>query len=178
MRKVFFLIVSFSLLLLAKDVNSVAKILVVDKNAYDKIESVNILNGGLKKKIVVASSKVSQDDLKRYYPEYFLYEGNKCHLINKIELDDKIYSDIMPIEDADFIKKEIEKIKMIQALVDIGYKNNDVADLNKDSLKAFGIICDDSIMIRQKFYKESDNIGNLIIKKIDAKNNSVYLEVK
>jgi hypothetical protein len=181
MRKVLFLLISFSIVLFANDTKSVAKILVVDKAAFEKIESVNILNGGLQKRFVISSSRISQNDLKEFYPEYFLYKGLNCQLINKVEVINQEYKeshDASPIRSKAQVKREIEKIKMVQALVDIGYKNLNTLDLNRDSIKAFGILCNNQIIIREKAYKEKDFIGNLKIRRIDSKDNSIYLEVK
>jgi hypothetical protein len=181
MKKTLFFLIAFSIALVANETKSVAKILVVDKAAYEKIESVNILNGGLAKRFVVSSSRLSLKDMKKYYPEYFLYKGENCQLINKVEVINKEYDkahDSSPIASEALVKKEIEKLKMVQALVDIGYKNINTFDLNRDSIKAFGIMCKNKVMIRQKLYKEKQYIGNFKIRKIDSNDNSMYLEVK
>lgn len=181
MKKLFVLVTLFCSISFADDTKDVAKILVVDKSAYEKIDTVNILNGGLTKQYVVNSSRINEKNLKDYYPEYFLYTGKRCQLINKVEIINEEYDDTHDasiITDSASMKKEIEKLKMLQALVDIGYKNLDTYDLNRDSIKAFGILCDGKIIIRQKSYMEKDLIGNLKVRKIDTRDNSIYLEVK
>lgn len=181
MKKLFFLITILYCFSFADDKKSVAKILVVDKQSYEKIETVNILKGGIDKKFVINSSRLSTDNMKKFYPEYFLYSGQRCQLINKIEVINKEYKnthDVTAISNSATMKKEIEKLKLLQALVDIGYKNNNTYDLNRDSIKAFGILCDGKLMIRQKFYEQNNFIGKYKIRKINTTDNSLYLEVR
>ena len=155
-----------------------AKFLVVDKNTYDKIEVLNILNGGINKEYIVSSKRLSQDNLKKYYPEFFVFSGPVCNSINKIVFTKKEFNeDIKLLVKEEEIKTEVNKIKLLQMLNEANGVIN-ISKVNTNIIKSLGIICNNRVFLRGKFYGEDDLIGKLKIKSINSKNSSIYLEVK
>lgn len=155
-----------------------AKFLVVDADTYKKIELLNILNGGIKKEYRVSSKSVSDKDLKKYYPEFFLFNGPICNSVKKIvsnksQLNKK---NTTLISEKD-IKKEIKRIKLLQMLNETN-ESIVTSKINKNIIKSLALICNNQLFLRGKFYRTNDNIGDFIIKSINPDNSSIYLEVR
>lgn len=151
-----------------------AKYLVIENEIFDTIQTLKILDGGIKKDTIIKSTKISTDNMKKYYPEFFIYNAKECVMINDI-LDNKkmISTKISTINNSDEIKKEIKKIKLLQILVDNG--NNVISSHpSKEIIKSLGIICEDKVHFRGKTFKINDSIGKLKIKNIDSKNGILY----
>lgn len=168
-------LVSFSI---AKS-NEQAKFLVVDTMVYEKIETLNILNGGIKKEYVITSKRLSKDSLKKFYPEYFLYDGPTCYNINKIYLNTKDKNENFDyLKDTKDIKKEIKKIKLLQMLNETSYENVSLSKINDKIIKSIGVLCDDNLFLRGKVYNNNSKIGSYKVKSINMKNASISLEEK
>jgi hypothetical protein len=156
--------------------NKDAKFLVVDANAYEKIEVLKILNGGIKKEYVISSKSLSKDSLKRYYPEYFLFDGPICFNINNITIDKKSDKDITILKNEHKIKKEVKKIKLLQMLNESKFENVGLSQINDIIIKSVGVLCEDNLFLRGKVYSKNSKIGKYQIKSINVKNTSIHLE--
>lgn len=155
-----------------------AKFLVIDNKIFNKIETLNILNGGIKKDRIIKSTRLDNASMKRFYPEYFLYDGEECVTINDVIFKSSSKKDIkMPIRGEKNIKKEIRKIKLLQLLTDEG-NSFSTSKVSKEILKSAGVICNKNIYFRGKDYRQKDKIGSIRIKKIDVDNGLVYGENK
>lgn len=153
-----------------------AKLLVVDKNIYEKIENLNLLNDGLKKRYLISSIDINEKDLKRLYPEYFIYNGAKCNIINEVSITniDTLKSDIIKIKDK--TKKEIiKKIRLLQILADDNSNEKINSNDIQNKILNLGFICDDKLLIRNRKYNVGDVLGDKKINLIDNKKSIVYL---
>jgi hypothetical protein len=161
--------------------NSGAKLLVVDSNTYKKIDDLKILDGGINKKLLIKSSRLDNESLKKYYPAFSAFEGKTCNLLNGVKIinrpDDILYS-TSKITNEDDIKKEVKKIKLLQILNDSNQDTNFFSKLDKNRIKSIGILCDGNLILRGKVYRKNSSIGNLKIKDINIKNNFLFLEEK
>ena len=156
--------------------NDGGKFIVVDNATYKKIEISKILDGGIKKEYVLSSTRLSNDSLQSNYPEYFLYDGERCTIINEV-IDVKANNTtakVIKLQDDMKIDEEIKKIRLLQTLVDSKNKNY-YANINKDTLKATGMICDYSVVFRGERYSKDQTIGNLLIDQISVLNSVVYI---
>jgi len=161
----------------AKDNN--AKFLVVDSKTYEKIEVLNILNGGIEKEFIVSSSKLSKNSLAKYYPEYFIYNGIKCNVINNVQNNtNNINQKVKLLTKENDIKDEVKKIKLLQMLNDINPTNINTSRINKELIKSLGLICGNRLFIRGKSFGQGDSLGNIMIKKINQNNSSISIESK
>ena len=159
--------------------NENAKFLVVDGATYNKIEVLNILNGGIEKEYIVSSSKLSNKSLEQYYPEYFIYSGLKCNVINKITSKNKISKQKVKIlTKENDIKNEVKKVKLLQMLNDENSTNISTSVMNQELIKALGVICGNRLFLRGQSFGAGDIVGNSKIKYIDAKNSTISLESK
>lgn len=156
-----------------------AKFLVVDGKTYNKIKILNILNGGLEKEYIVSSLNLSQKDLEKYYPEYFIYNGLKCNIVNNIVNSSKKSNEkITMLKKVDDIKNEVKKIRLLQMLNDENAANIDTSSMNSELIKALGVLCGNRLFIRGLSFGKGDLVGNVKIKHINAKNASISLESK
>lgn len=154
------------------------KFVVMDNGTFDKLQTLKVLDGGLKKQIVLSSTKLSSDDLKIFYPEYFLYSGEKCTLINDVvNIHSKNSGHITINKLTEDKEKEVEvkKIKLLQILVDSNDKKTTVTP-NEKSLKALGMICDGEVKFQGQKYINEDQMGNLKIESISTLNSVVYVK--
>jgi hypothetical protein len=156
-----------------------AKFLVIENELFNKIETLNILNGGIKKDKIIKSTRINEDNMKKYYPEYFLYEARECVKINDMRIKNGKNSNRITtlIKNETQIKEEIKKIKLLQVLTDYGNVYN-TSKVSKEIIEAVGIICDQNIYFRGKSYKTNDTIGTIKINKIDTNNGIIHGEQK
>ena len=147
------------------------KFLVVDSDTYNKIEKLNILNGGIKTKYVIKSKKINESDMEMYYPEIFAYDGKSCTSIQNVY--------IYKVKKKNFnINKEIKKLKLLNILHNSKNDYNINKKLDMKTIQAVGILCTDTLHIRNKDYNIGDNIANYYIKSIDQNMANVILGVK
>jgi len=169
-------------LLFASSVNAAddnAKFLVVDGKTYNKIQVLNILNGGIEKEYIVSSLKLSQKSLEKYYPEYFIYSGLKCNVINKIYTNGKkSNTKINLLTKENDIKNEVKKVKLLQMLNDENPSNISTSSMNPELIKALGVLCGNRLFLRGQSFGANDVLGNTIIKNINSKNSTISLESK
>jgi len=158
---------------------SEAKFLVVDNKTYEQISNLNILNGGIEKKNIISSIRLNKEELLHYYPEYFLYKGQKCNIVNKIYTrNKKISNSMLKLVKKEDILREVRKIKLLQLLSD----NNDNDNINvnlklsKNIIKSIAVICKNSLLIRGIYYKSGDEINKIKIDSIDSKNSILYIK--
>lgn len=172
----FRLLLFFAVLKASILANDGGKFMVVDNGTYKKIQISKILDGGIKKEYVLSSTRLSEDDLQNNYPEYFLYDGERCTIINEVvdvKSNNTTTKVVKLLEDMK-IDEEIKKIRLLQILVDSKNKKY-YEDLNKDILKATGMICDYSVVFREERYFVNQSIGDLIIEQISLLNSTVYI---
>lgn len=155
-----------------------AKFLVVEDALFNKIETLNILNGGIKKDHIIKSTKLSDDDMKKYYSEYFLYDATECNKINKIVV----------VKDSNYPKQnmgkltsenekldEIKSLKLLQILNDYG-KNFTTSKVSTEIVESVGVICDNKLLFRGQNFAENSMLNEIKIKKIDEANGIIYVE--
>jgi len=126
----------------------------------------------IKKDYIVKNKDISDEVLKKYYPEIFTYDGNICYCIKDVYIykSKNIKSSL---------KNEIEKLKLLNILHNIKYEYKTKTKLNMQTVQAVGIICNKTLHLRNKDYKVSDNIfSNYYIKLIDSNNSNIVLYVK
>ena len=158
--------------------------MVVEKKLYDKIETLNILNGGIKKEFIVTSTKLDNDSIKKYYPEFFAYDAKICVKINQV-VDYKVvdykskpkkYKNSILTREKE-IKTEIKKIKLLQLLNDFG-ENFTTSTPNETIIKSTGVICTDGLYFRGQNYKANTSLGTLELKQMDLNNGTLYVKQK
>jgi hypothetical protein len=153
------------------------KFLVLDNTTFDTIDKLNILNGGIKKKVVISSVRLKEEDLLQFYPEYFLFTGEKCSIINNIETTNSNNNNNMVLLDRkDDLLKEVKKIKLLQLVND--YIDSDVmmTSISKELIQSAGVICEKRLLLRGRYYKINDTLSSLKIKSIDVQNSTLLIE--
>ncbi len=157
--------------------NDAAKFLVVEKKVYNKIEALNILNGGIKRDYTVNSIKLSESSLKKYYPEFYLYNASTiCYNINKVYINEhNLNTKVKYYKNVNDIKKEIKKIKLLQILSESKYKNTELRNININTIKSVGLLCDGNLFLRGKIYSKNSTLDRYKIKSINMKNASLSL---
>ena len=152
-----------------------AKLLVVDKNIYEKINNLNILNDGIKVKYLISSTDINSE-LKKIYPEYYLYNGEKCNIINEISLTN---IDTFKKENLKYKPKKIQDIVKKVKLLQILLNDNKKSLVNNKNLMhtiiSLGVICDNKLIIKGNEYLLGDDIANNKINLIDADKSIIYL---
>ena len=169
-NKIIFSIVFVSLLW-SNSTENTDKFLVIDSKTYNKIENLNVLNGGIKTDYVIYNKLIDNSTLKKFYPEIFAYNGQKCYTIQSINISTSNKKNIN-------IKKEIEKLRILNLLHNTSNKYKIQYALDIETIKAVGIICDYKLHIRNKDYMVGDNIGKFYIKSINTKNDNLILGIK
>lgn len=159
----------------AKEKNE-AKFLVVDSNVYEKIQMLSILDGGIKKEYIVSSTRLSNDSLKEFYPEYFIYNAPVCFNINDVYVNNNKNVKFEHLKDKNDIKKEVKKIKLLQMLSESKTEEIGLSKINDKIIKSVGIICDKNLFLRGKAYNINSEIGEFKIKSINTKNATISLE--
>ena len=179
MLRFLFITIVFINFLQASQKDDDAKFLVLDNQTYSKIKILNILNGGIDKKYLISSSRLSNSDLIKYYPEYYLYNAEQCYIINNITIGKKNTTiNIKKIKDENSIKKEIKKIKLLQMLSDNNSNAITSSNISPKIIKSLGYICNSKLIFKNKSYEIEDTIGNFVIKMLDNKAHTIRLEVK
>ena len=152
-----------------------AKLLVVDKNIYEKINNLNILNNGIKVKYLISSTKFN-NNLKDIYPEYYLYNGEKCNIVNEVSFTNidtfkKNNLKYEPKNTFDIVKK----VKLTQILLNDNEEK--LVDNNElmHTIISLGAICKNKLIIRGKEYFVGDNISDKKINLIDYEKSIIYL---
>lgn len=156
-----------------------AKFLVVENELFDKINTLNILDGGIKKKMLINSTKLSTESMKKYYPEFFLYDAKVCTKINEIkEFDKKPFkNENIVLSKESEIKDEIKKIKLLQILNDYG-KVFTTSKPSKAIILSTGVICGDDLVLRGKTFKKEMILGDIQIKSMNQKDGILYVKTK
>lgn len=160
-----------------------AKFLVVDNPTYEKIEKLNLLNGGINKEYIVSSSRLTLEDLKQYYPEYFLYQGEICNAVNKVvkvSEKNKVKSTepVLALKTKEEIQDEVRKIKLLQMLSEAKQDTINTSTINEKIIKGIGIVCDNKLVLKGKKYSANDTVGTAKIDSISIINGIIYIEGK
>lgn len=157
--------------------NEDAKFLVIENKLFEKIETLNILEGGIKKDFIVKSTRLSETSMKKFYPEYFAYDAKECVKINQIvNFNEKpTMFRTKTLTNESEIKNEIKKIKLLQLLNDFG-ENFTTSMSSKSIIKSVGVICSDTLLFRGKSYKKESTIGAIKIKNMEQSNGTLYVE--
>ena len=155
------------------------KFLVLDMDTYNMIENTNILNGGINKSVVVSSNRITKEDLKKYYLEYFLFKGKKCNRINSItDTKSNIMENYSFYTNEKEIKKEIKRLKLLQILHDDSEIKGNYNRISYETIKSLSLICNKKVIFRNKMYQKNGYIGKFKIIKIDSLNSVLTLEEK
>jgi len=144
------------------------KFLVIDKPTYDRIEKLNILNDGIDTDYIIFSKLIDDKTMQTVYPEIFAYNGKKCYSIQNVYLHNKKNKEFN-------LNKEVEKLRLLNILHNSKNKYDVNNNLNIQTIQAVGILCDNTLHIRNKNYKVSDRINNYYIKSINTKFSNVIL---
>ena len=125
----------------------------------------------------MTSVKLSENTLKKYYPEYYIYHAPTiCYNINKVYLNkDNLKSEFKYLENENEIKKEIKKIKLLQILSENEYEDIVLSKINTSIIKAVGLLCEGKLFLRGKTYAQNSILDEYKIKSINMKNASLSL---
>jgi len=170
--KLIFLIVMVSNIFANQD----AKLILIQNDVYSKIKNLNLLNDGIKKNYLISSTNLNTSDLEELYPEYFIYNGENCNLINKVSITDlnTLKSDVQV--KTIFSKKDLVKeIKLLQILYDYENNKNLLDNDLKNIILSLGIICNNKLVLHNKEYIIGDTINNNKINLIDKNKSILYL---
>lgn len=167
------------------DNSSGGKFIVVDNTTFEKVKTLNMLEGGIKQQFVLSSTKIDSSDLNKYYPEHLLYDGEKCTVVNDVidvDTNAQVVASVIKLKTPSKIDDEVKKIKLLQILVNSSNKSeiqkNTIENTTPKTIKAIGIICDNELVLRGKRYEQDDLVGNIRINSISKTNSTVYVRVR
>jgi len=171
------IIITLTLMYSVSSANTDAKFLVLDSKTYEQIENLNILNGGIKKNIVVSSTELNKEVLLQKYPEIFLYSGRKCTILNEIVTKStKTRKSMLELQNKKNITKMIQKVKLLQLLVDNNSFEENNSKITLELIKSIGMICDNRLFVRGKYYNKNDLISSFKIIEIDSKSSTIIIK--
>jgi hypothetical protein len=171
--------INISLFAVSNGEKSVAKFLVVDNATYTRIVNSNLLNDGIYKKYLVSDARLRDEELKEFYPEYFIFTTTtKCNAINSLTLENQpslnIQDKSMLLNEKDILSV-VKKIKFLQIASEHQNEQN-LTNLSKyfdkdltKVIHSIGYLCKNKLMLRDKVYKVGDIISSKFkITKIDT----------